>query len=350
MKKILFVCIDLNSGGAERVITTLANELSVKYEIGIFMIKPSPEIKYTVLENIKLIKNNNSIFDLISIRKKIKNFGADVVVSFLAKTNILVSLALIKSNQSLVISERNDPYQNPSSKKIRVLRDLIYNNCKIKGFIFQTEDAQKYFSKKIQSKSTIIYNPLVKDLPDYVKEKNFKRIVNVGRLDAQKNQKMLIKSFSMLKNWQTYTLDIYGEGEDKNELKKYARKLGVSSNVNFKGTTKHIYKEIKNAGLFAFSSNYEGMSNALIEALALGIPTVSTNHPIGGARELIKNGENGLLCEVGNEIDFKNKMEQILLNKQYSLKISYKALELRNKLNTNNIVSQWINFLEKSSN
>lgn len=346
MKKILFICLDLNNGGAERVISTLANELSQKYEVGIYMIKPSGEVKYLINESITLINNTRFLFSLPNIRRTIKNFDADVVVSFLAKTNIIVSLALVGSHQKLIVSERNDPNQNPKSKVIRYLRDYLYEFADIKGFVFQTKDAQAYFSKKVQKKSLVIHNPLVSQLPDFVKEKNFHRIVNVGRLDSQKNQRMLIKAFSNLPNNGNYILDIYGDGEMKSELIEYSKELGVEERVNFKGTTNKIHEEIKDAGLFAFSSDYEGMSNALIEAIAIGIPTLSTNHPIGGAKELIKDRENGLLTEVANAERFTTKMEEMLLNPDFSLKLAGNGLKLREDLSTQKIVLQWVNFFE----
>lgn len=348
MKKILFLCMDLNSGGAERVISTLANNLSKKYEVGIFMIQPKPKVKYDINKNVKLIKNNKSLYNFINIRKIIIDFKSDVLISFLAKTNIITSVALIGSQQNLIISERNDPYQNPSSFFIRKLRDFIYYHFDIKGFVFQTKDAQRYFPAVIQRKSRIIYNPLVDILPDYIEKKNFKRIVTVGRLDEQKNQKMLIEAFSLLENKEDLQLDIYGEGILRDELIAYTKILNLEDYVKFKGTTKNIFEEIKDAGVFAFSSNYEGMSNALIEALSLGIPTVSTNHPIGGAKELIKDGVNGYLVPIQDATSMSNKISYLLNHEDIAYRISKNALSTRRKLEVTSIVKEWENFIIKT--
>lgn len=118
----------------------------------------------------------------------------------------------------------------------------------------------------------------------------FKKIVTVGRLTVQKNQKLLIESFSeVLKKYPNIILEIYGDGEKREELKYIIKTLGVSNNVIFKGNILNVHEAIADAGLFVLSSDYEGLSNALMEAMMMGLPCISTT--CAGSDELISDGK-----------------------------------------------------------
>ena len=110
------------------------------------------------------------------------------------------------------------------------------------------------------------------------------------------------------------------------------------------GTFPNVLEKIKTASLFAFSSNFDGMPNALIEAMALGLPVISTDCQCGGPRELVDDGINGLLVPVGDIDTFANKMDYILCNKEKADLIANKAVSIRKKLDSQNIGKQWLDF------
>ena len=195
------------------------------------------------------------------------------------------------------------------------------------GFVFQTKEAQEYFDKKIQKKSVIIPNPINEEFicEPYNGERE-KKIVTVGRLEEQKNHKMLIKAFSKLpEGLSEYKLIIYGEGSLRPELEKQIKELNLLGRVFLPGQVDDVKNRIYKAGLFVLSSNYEGMPNALMEAMALGVPCASTDCPCGGPRFLIKNEYNGLLYNVNNELELKLAINKIIGDEELSKKISKNA-------------------------
>lgn len=152
--------------------------------------------------------------------------------------------------------------------------------------VFQTKRVSSYFP--YLSNATIIFNPI--SVSSVSKNTNLKKIVTVGRLTVQKNQKLLIESFSeVLKKYPNIILEIYGDGEKREELKYIIKTLGVSNNVIFKGNILNVHEAIADAGLFVLSSDYEGLSNALMEAMMMGLPCISTT--CAGSDELISDGK-----------------------------------------------------------
>jgi glycosyltransferase involved in cell wall biosynthesis len=179
---------------------------------------------------------------------------------------------------------------------------MKYLYKKADGFVFQTEDAAKYFEGIIKCDSKIIPNPIN---PKFIKEpykgEREKNIVTVGRLESQKNQKMLIEAFGKIESkYPEYSLLIYGDGSKKEELQDLIKEKGLENKVILKGKIDDVENVIDKAKMFVLSSDYEGMPNALMEAMALGLPCISTDCPCGGPRYLMENGKSGLLVPVGN--------------------------------------------------
>lgn len=141
-------------------------------------------------------------------------------------------LASIGTKVRVIVSERNDPEKTVSGKKMKVIRDLLYGCAKCNAVVFQTEGAKSYFNNKIQSKGSIILNPIRKNLPEHSKEKDSKRIVSVGRLNSQKNYTLLLEAFALFcQKYNDYKLEIYGKGEQEETLKKLAKTLGIEDKV-----------------------------------------------------------------------------------------------------------------------
>jgi glycosyltransferase involved in cell wall biosynthesis len=174
-----------------------------------------------------------------------------------------------------------------------------------------------------------------------------KRIVNVGRLTEQKNQKMLIDAFARIKDeFPEYKLEIYGDGELMDKLKSQAVSLGVEDRVVFCGNVNNVGERIRTAEVFAFTSDYEGMPNALAEAMALGLACVSTDCSPGGARMLIEDGVNGIITPCGNADAFADALRRVLSDKQYSRKLGESAVYVRERLKTDNIAGEWESYFK----
>lgn len=167
-------------------------------------------------------------------------------------------------------------------------------------------------------------------------------IVSVGRLEEQKNQLMLIRAFSKItKEFSTYNLKIYGEGTLKDQLQREIDKLNLNEKVELCGVSNNIKEDIKDVSLFIMTSNYEGMPNALMEAMALGLPVISTDCPCGGPKFLIENETNGILIPVGDENTLVIKIKMLLSNKEFAMKIGKNARKIGKSLSPNIINKKW---------
>lgn len=281
------------------------------------------------------------------IRRVCDQFMPDYIISFLPDNNIYSILAsLIHKNWKLIICERNDPERNPErGNKVRFARSLLYRFAD--GYVFQTDDAKKYFSKKIQEKSAVIPNPVASDIPESSNSKR-KAIVSVASLKEQKNYPMAIQAFARIsREFPDYIYEIYGEGEERAKIETLILQLELSDRVILKGYSAHVLEEIKDASLFIMSSDYEGMSNSMIEALALGIPSIVTNHPIGAPRMLIHDGVNGLLTPVGDVEGLAEKIRRVLSDCNLAQTLGTNAQNIRQTLSVCHICSMWLEFLNQ---
>ena len=143
-----------------------------------------------------------------------------------------------------------------------------------------------------------------------------------------------------------YVLEIYGKGEQQEELEKYAKELNISDNVKFMGQKANVQTYIVNASVFVSSSDFEGMSNSMLEAMAIGLPVVCTDCPIGGARMVIKNNINGILTPVGDDRIFADEIIGLLKNPEKAKRLGKQASELREQLNVKKIAKEWEKLFE----
>ncbi len=302
-KKIVMILGSMNRGGAERVISILSHDYAEKgWNVELVLLLFN-RVDYILHPNVRIIdmtcgegysRMKRIPRWLYGIRKYIRKNKPDIVLAFAARINLLTQIACIGLKQRIFISERNDPNCDGRSKLINIATNIFYP--KAAGCIFQTERASGYFPKLKNKK--IIANPIM--VAEFASVNKLCRIVTVGRLTAQKNQKMLIRAFSKISDkYPMHTLDIYGDGELLEELKKCARENFVANKVLFHGNVIDVHKQIANAELFVLSSDYEGLSNALLEAMMMGLPCISTN--CAGSDEYIRDGENGILIPVGDE-------------------------------------------------
>jgi len=211
------------------------------------------------------------------------------------------------------------------------------------GFVFQTEDAKLFYSKLLKGRGVVIPNPLfVEGMPEPYLGTREQRIVTAGRLVDQKNQKMLIEAFSIIaSDYPNYILDIYGEGPNRSLLQNLILSKQLQDRVFLKGNVPDILERIKKASCFVMSSDFEGMPNALIEAMALGLPCISTDCPCGGPKELISDGLNGMLVKVGNVDNLADCLRRLLSNEKMANEMGSNAVKVREKLDAGKVVNDW---------
>jgi len=353
MKRIFFVIGSLSNGGAERVVSLIADKLDkVGYSVTIVTLT-RPENNYIDNKNIKII----SIDEFVShskmkylqrvrlLRKILKNENPDVIISFVAIINIYTVLASLFLKNKIILSERNDPYQNPERKVIRIIRDILYN--KADRIVFQTNDAKEYFNSSIKNKGIIIPNPIKSDLPYWKEDSAEKSIITACRLAHQKNLPMLIESYiKLIDEFPEYELIIFGEGELRNKLEKIISEKGLNKKIKLPGFSENIHDEMSKASMFIMPSNYEGISNSLLEALAIGVPVISTDSPIGGAKMFIQTNRNGILIKVGDGNALLDAMKKIADNTNFAKEISYESRKIRELLDLDKIIEKWVEVIE----
>lgn len=354
--KILFYIGNLRKGGAERVVATLSNKLVEKNEV-IIITTTDEKVEYSLDKSIKLFSLKNfdgnknplvkNIIYLKRLKDYIKEIDPDIILGFLPEPSyrLLILKPFIKS--PVIISDRNDPKIEYASLKSRTIMKFLYKRAD--GFVFQTDEARDYFCKKIQDKSIVIANP-VDDRFLKTKYVGYKstEFINVGRLNEQKNQILLIESFKdVIKKYPNYKLLIYGEGSLKNELSMYIKDNKLNNNVKLCGNVDDIENILKDKKGFILSSKYEGMPNALMEAMAVGVPCISTNCPCGGPRELIKNNINGLLVKSNDKNELVSAMYKIIENDKMCKKIAMSAKKNMNNYSCDKIVSKWFEFMKE---
>lgn len=320
MKKITFILGSMNRGGAERVISILSNDYAEKgWKVDIVLLLYNT-VAYELNSNIHIVdfsgsttsRNKRVLYWLKSIRHYIKTEQPDIVLSFAARINILTQLACVGLKQKIFVSERNDPYYDGRSKIIDIATVIFYP--KANAVVFQTKRAMGYFPKL--KNGIIIANPIA--VKQYACKNSSKKIVVVGRLTEQKNHKMLFRAFTqVIKEFPEYVLEVYGQGELENELKILTKELEIQNKVFFMGNVSDIHEHISDAELFVLSSNYEGLSNALLEAMMMGLPCISTD--CAGSDEYIRDGKNGLLVPVGDGNAMAKAICRMLTDKNFRI-------------------------------
>lgn len=357
MKRILFVDGRLASGrftyaGKEKMIQWLGNSLSeIGYEVTFcttYDKTKSDKMNDKVIAIPLRYKYHDSflvrnvIFFLrypFSIIRVLRDKKYDFVVSF-GDTSFFI-LVLLKwfFSYKLVVSERADPYSNSSF--LDKFRRSLYQFSDF--IVFQTNGAQRFFGNRILNKSFVIPNPV--DIPDECWNYSITReeVACVGRIDFfQKRQDLLCRAFKLvLRKYPIWKLNIYGTGQDMEKLEGVIQELGLTNNVILHGAIKNVNEQLLKNRLFVLTSDFEGIPNALLEAMALGMPVVSTDCSPGGAAMLIENGKNGFLVPRGNEIEISNAICNLIENPQNSICMGRQARNDMSHYSEEKIMEMW---------
>jgi len=350
---IAFVSGSIKGGGSERASANLSSALSRKANTKAFLFTgPALEGEYPLdtAVNRRCILSNSLRADVKAMRKAFAEEQIDVAVGMGIFANICVCLAKCSRQATrVVVSERNAPKQDHLSRKSKLARYLLYPRAD--GFVFQTQEAKNFYAAHLRGRGVVIPNPLpVEQLPepygDTTKKKN---IVSVGRMMPQKNQALLLDAFSMIAGeFPDYRLTIYGDGPLRKALEEKTSALGLEGRVFLPGYQSDVLEQIRSAALFVLPSDFEGMPNALIEAMALGLPCISTDCPCGGPRSLIENGKNGMLVPAGDADAMARAMRELLREPVRAAEIGRNALKIRDTLAASRIAEQWIKYLEEA--
>ncbi|MDD2356184.1 MAG: glycosyltransferase [Lachnospiraceae bacterium] len=297
----------------------------------------------------------------------------DVILSFLGKNNIMTLSTARDLGIPVAVAVRSDPAREYADPKLRKLALKLFPTAA--GVILQTQDGVNFFPEDIRRRSVVLPNPLN---PEFMTEpfegERDHRIVVVGRIDKNKHQSLVVSAFEKIADEipEDYILEFYGDGSERENLSAEVARGRLSSRIFFRGVVTDVPQRIRKAGLFILSSDKEGMPNALIEAMALGIPCISTDCPCGGPKVLMKTGAtpsegkaepssidhgdnssndqgdnlpNGILVPVGDADAMAEAMKKVINDPALARRLGRNALRVRAVYSPEAAFAAWEKYL-----
>lgn len=357
MKSIAFFVKTFEGGGTQRVMATLAKEFVVQgYSVSIitmfyaesYVLPLGVELLNMAIDRTDLsVEHNRRKIDKARFFLQ-KNKVNLVVIGSTSAPLYQYALEMKKQYEFRIVAQMtNDPNRSPKFPEQREERDRIFDilNRVGSGFVFQTPYERNYFPESIRKKSVIINNPIMNLPSEPYKGLRRNVIVTAGRLDEQKNFHLLLRSFAIFCHEHSdYRLEIYGRGHTENSLRREAVTLGIMDRVDFCGFSLEWHEKLRDAAMFVQSSDYEGVSNALLEALCMGVPTISTDCPAYGARMFLNHGENGFLVEVGNEMALASAMLELANHPEIGQRFCERSILIKDMLSVKSIVRQYLDY------
>lgn len=358
--KIAILIRTPDAGGAERAATSLANEFSrVGHNVTLLCLTGSESFYPTDSSIIVRYLNKDAsgskkranpavlLHRVKALRRFLKAESPDILVCMSWSTTLYGIVCTSGVSTLCIGTERANPYVLNANCLTTFLRRFSSKKCD--GFVCQTERARAFYPKAAQAKIAVIpngvFNPLVFETS--VPNDREKVITACGRLDRNKGFDVLLDAFSkVLAVCPGYTLRIFGEGPSRGELTAQAKRLRISESVDLCGTDPEAIRSIARSSVFVLSSRSEGMPNALIEAMAAGVPCVATRCDMG-PEELIEDGVNGLLVPVDDAEKMAQSILRVLQDKSLEHSLSANALHMRQTHAAASIAASWLRYFEK---
>lgn len=345
MTRIVFVLPDMAGGGTERVVALLANEYVKRgYPVTILLFAGT-HTAYPLDERVEVFEAGETSGGKASVRLKrigqMRKFYKAHKHCYIFAFSVMGAVFSVVSSfgipHRMLVSERNDPgrYEHP------YIRNLAYRRAE--KLVLQTEDMRRCFPEKLQKRAVVIPNPVSDEVPLPFMGERKKRVVSVARLQPQKNHRLLLDAFAEFgQRFPDYELHIFGVGELEETLRGQAKALQIEKKVIFRGFSSNIKEEIRDSAMFVLSSDYEGISNSMIEALAMGVPVISTDCPAGGSRVYIDNNVSGILTPVGDKKALADAMCQIAENPTLAKKFSENGVRVKETYGLSRIADKWL--------
>ncbi len=361
---ILLVVFSLSFvGGAERVLTIMANywvEKNWKVTIATFdhgdeqpFYNLSPQVKHEPLNLASM--SSNPLKSMINNYKRMKILKQyftkkkpDLIISFVAKRNILTLLSARNTGIPVIVSERKNPALSSDGFVSRYLKKWLYP--KASGVVCQTKEMLDYFLPDLMKNGVVIPNPVLKadekKISTEISLPEGNLLFAVGSMNSKEkiNQKgfdLLIPVFrNLAQNFSDWKLVILGEGSELLTLKQLVEELHIEKKVYFPGNVKNIHSVLKNGDLFVLSSRYEGFPNALCEAMACGLPAVSFDCSTGPG-EIIRDGIDGWLVNSEDVEGLEIALSKMMGNNALRKEMGEKAREIVDRYSLEKVMAQW---------
>ena len=357
--RIAIVITCLSRGGSERVTSFLSNYFSDSGREVYLISLTTGEHAYSLSEKVQVIELDAAhisnalsryLFIIRSLRKTIKGIKPKAVLGMMSYSGSLAAVACFGLKIPFLIAERNDPNTSTTfTEKEKKVFSFIQHHLVTRA-IFQTESARSYYFSKEDSRGVIIPNPLyLEEMPPSNTALNHSHsIVTAGRLNVQKNHSLLLEAFALVyEQHPEYSLTIYGEGEERVSLEEQRKRLGLEGSVFFPGSEKDLFAKLQKTELFVLSSNYEGMPNALIEAMAMGLPCITTDYSEGRGT-VVTTTVNGLVVPRNHVQALSDAMLWCIEHPADSEQLGLEAAKIRELLDSRVICKQWLDTIEET--
>lgn len=360
-RKIVFHLNCLEHGGAERVVSNLANQFGREgYEV-IVATEWKGEEEFPLIPQVrreivglkpgdeKKSRTAKFLLRIKYLRKFLKKEKPDMVIAFMQRANYRALTATWGTNIPVIVCCRNNPAVYYSAKSDKIQIRLLFPRAA--GAVFQTYQQRDFFKPYLQDNSCVILNALNDKYANVPKpETRRKAVVQSGRLVAFKNQAMLIDAFVRVhKKHPDYILQFFGGDSGDGTKEKLMKKIdeyGARDYIFLMGDSDQLEKDLADASVGAFSSDWEGMPNALIEAMAIGLPIVATDCPCGGPAALMTNEVDGILIPVGDTKAMENSINRLIEDRALAERFGAQAQKIVERVNVQAIYEQWRDFIE----
>jgi glycosyltransferase involved in cell wall biosynthesis len=356
----------LAAGGAERALSTMASHWAERdWPVTFITLDSTATDFYRLHPSVNRIaldasRNSRTLLEAVSgnvyrvrrLRQAIRDSQPDVVISFMTSTNVLALMAARPERVPVIVSERADPSHYPTPAVWDRLRRFTYPWAS--AIVVQTPEVGRWASGFMRTESVNIIPNFAVAPPDEMRTNGditasqtatarpgVRQVIGMGRLDDQKGFDLLIRAFAICRTgrpgWQ---LTILGEGEKRGEFEALARQLDVASEVRFVGRVEDTATHLREADLFVLSSRYEGFPNALLEAMALGLPVVATDCPSGPAH-IVRNGIDGLLVPTEDVRALATAMAALMDDEGRRTAMGLRATSVTERFNVHRIMATW---------
>ena len=328
--KIILLLSSLNAGGAERVGVSLANAWVARgYEVVLVatFTQGCGESFYPLDDRVRVVWLSQIMPQNKFIKRGLKPFylrrlmsqeRPDVMVSFLTNVNVMSLIASMGLRIPLIVSERSHPLHHRISSALHSLRRHLYPRADV--VMLQTKQAADEFQASMPPLKSLVVmpNPLPLDLPQLpTNTETPQRIMALGRLVSSKQFDVLIHMFNQASQQVPgWTLHIYGDGPEREKLQQLIMSLNKTESIFLEGKTTQPWEKMREAQIFAMTSRLEGFPNAMIEAMAMGLPVIAFDCP-SGPREISQEGQCAEIIPLNDENDFQEHLVRMMQEPEY---------------------------------